>query len=89
MDQILDFATGTDKIDLSRIDANAAAGGDQAFTWLGSNAFTGTPGQLRVENLNGMGWLLLGDTDGNGTGDLRIILDLQGPTPLSGGDFIL
>ena len=37
MDQILDFTPGTDKIDLSRIDANSLAAGDQAFSWIGSN----------------------------------------------------
>ena len=41
MDQILDFTPGTDKIDLDRIDANTAVAGDQAFTWIGSNAFSG------------------------------------------------
>ncbi|HEU0099488.1 MAG TPA: calcium-binding protein [Allosphingosinicella sp.] len=89
LDRITDFTPGTDKIDLGRIDANTLVAGDQAFTWIGSNAFSGTAGELRIENLNGSGWLLLGDTDGNGFGDLRIILDLQGPTPLSGADFIL
>ncbi|HEU0099487.1 MAG TPA: calcium-binding protein [Allosphingosinicella sp.] len=89
LDRITDFTPGTDKIDLSRIDANTLVAGDQAFTWIGSNAFSGTAGELRIENLNGSGWLLLGDTDGNGFGDLRIVLDLQGPTPLSGADFIL
>jgi Ca2+-binding RTX toxin-like protein len=89
LDQILDFTPGTDKIDLSRIDANANAGGDQAFTWIGSNAFSGTAGELRVENLNNMGWLVQGDTDGNGVGDFSIILTLVGPAPFGAGDFIL
>ena len=44
MDQILDFTPGTDKIDLSRIDANSLVAGDQAFNWIGSNAFSGTAG---------------------------------------------
>jgi len=89
MDAILDFRPGTDKIDLSRIDAKSNAAGDQAFTWIGSNAFSGTAGELRVENLNNMGWLLRGDTDGNGLADFVVMLGLQGPTPLSAGDFIL
>jgi Ca2+-binding RTX toxin-like protein len=32
-DQIQDFTSGTDKIDMSAIDANSSVGGDQAFTW--------------------------------------------------------
>ncbi len=88
-DHILDFTPGTDKIDLSRIDANTAAPGDQAFTWIGSNAFSGTAGELRASTLNNMGWFLEGDTDGNGSADFVVMLALEGPTPLSAGDFIL
>jgi Ca2+-binding RTX toxin-like protein len=88
-DQILDFTSGTDRIDLSRIDANTVAGGDQAFTWIGSNAFSHTPGELRALDLNGTGWLIQGDTDGNGAADFSIILTQQQPTPLSANDFIL
>ena len=89
MDHVLDFTPGTDKFDLSRIDANSVAAGDQAFTWIGSNAFSDTPGELRASNLNNMGWFLEGDTDGNGIADFIVMLTLQGPTPLGAGDFIL
>jgi Ca2+-binding RTX toxin-like protein len=89
MDHILDFTPGTDKIDLSRIDANTAVAGDQAFTWIGSNGFSGTAGELRAENLNNMGWFLEGDTDGDGFADFVVMLTLQGSVPLSSGDFIL
>jgi len=89
LDHVLDFTPGTDRFDLSRIDANTLVGGDQAFTWIGSNAFSGTAGELRAENLNNSGWFLEGDTDGNGSADFVVMLTLQGPTPLSGGDFIL
>ncbi|HYJ82217.1 MAG TPA: calcium-binding protein, partial [Allosphingosinicella sp.] len=89
MDKILDFTPGTDKIDLSRIDANILAAGDQAFTWIGTNAFSGTPGELRVENMIGLGWVLLGDTSGDGMPEFLVQLTLQGPTPLSAADFIL
>ncbi len=89
VDHILDFTTGTDRIDLSRIDSNSVAAGDQAFSWIGSNAFSHTAGELRAENFDGMGWLLEGDTDGNGSADFVVMLALQGPTPLGAGDFIL
>ncbi len=89
MDHILDFTPGTDRIELDRIDANTLVAGNQAFTWIGSDAFSGTAGELRAENLNNMGWFLEGDTDGNGTPDFVVMLTLQGPAPLSSGDFIL
>ena len=88
-DHILDFTPGTDRIDLSRIDADIHAAGNQAFVWIGSNPFSGTAGELRAENLNNMGWFVEGDTDGDRVADLVIFLDLQGPTPLGAGDFIL
>ena len=43
IDKLLDFASGTDRIDLSAIDANPSASGDQAFTRV--SAFTGAAGQ--------------------------------------------
>jgi Ca2+-binding RTX toxin-like protein len=88
MDEILDFAPGTDKIDLSRIDANTLAGGDQAFSWIGSNAFTGSgaasAGELRAFESNGT-WFVEGDTNGNGVADLVIAIISQ---PLMQGDFL-
>jgi Ca2+-binding RTX toxin-like protein len=88
MDQILDFTAGTDRIELDRIDANAGAAGDQAFSWIGSGAFTGTAGQLRAYEQNGT-WFVEGDTNGDSTADLVIALTLQGQTPLGAGDFLL
>ncbi len=89
MDQILDFTPGTDKVDLTRIDANSLVAGDQAFSWIGSSAFSGTAGELRAEHLGGTGWLLQGDTDGNGTADLVVMLTLPPTVPLGAGDFLL
>jgi Ca2+-binding RTX toxin-like protein len=40
LERITDFVVGEDKIDLSTIDASDRAGGNQAFTWLGTSAFT-------------------------------------------------
>jgi serralysin len=87
-DQILDFRPGTDKIDLSRIDAKTNLAGDQAFTWIGAAAFSGNVGQLRAFQQGGS-WILEGDTNGDRVADLVIQLTLQGPTPLSQADFLL
>jgi Ca2+-binding RTX toxin-like protein len=87
-DHILDFIPGTDRIDLDRIDANMLVGGNQAFTWIGSDAFTGSAGELRAY-ASGPVWLVEGDVNGDGVADLVIALTLQGPPPLGAGDFLL
>ena len=46
-DTILDFLRGTDRIDLSAIDANPTLAGDQAFVFRGTQAFTDV-GQIRI-----------------------------------------
>ena len=88
IDRILDFTPGTDKIELDRIDARTNVAGDQAFTWIGSNAFSGSAGQLRAYEQSGT-WFVEGDVNGDGAADLVIALTLQGPTPLGAGDFLL
>ncbi|HET9640380.1 MAG TPA: M10 family metallopeptidase C-terminal domain-containing protein [Allosphingosinicella sp.] len=87
-DHILDFTPGTDKIELVRVDANSNVAGDQGFTWIGSNAFSGVAGELRAFQSGG-DWIVQGDVNGDSIADLVIALTLQGPTPLSAGDFFL
>ncbi|MGZ8285823.1 MAG: M10 family metallopeptidase C-terminal domain-containing protein, partial [Allosphingosinicella sp.] len=90
VDQILDFAHGSDKIDLSKVDANTFAAGNQAFTWIGANAFGGSgaasAGQLRAYQ-DGGSWFAEGDTNGDGTADLVIQLTVTGG-PLTQSDFL-
>jgi Ca2+-binding RTX toxin-like protein len=87
-DQILDFTAGSDRIDLGRIDADTSAAGNQAFSWIGSNGFSGSAGQLRAYQQGGT-WFVEGDTNGDAVADLVIALTLVGPTPLSAADFLL
>lgn len=76
-DVILDFnAAEQDRLDLSRLDADAGAGGDQAFAWIGDAGFSGTAGELRFA-----GGVLEGDVTGDGVADLQ--LDLNGLATLS------
>ncbi|CUS33710.1 hypothetical protein COMA1_11303 [Candidatus Nitrospira nitrosa] len=77
-DTILDFggagAAIGDHIFLEPVDANSMLVGDQAFTYIGSGAFSAA-GQLRYA-----GGLLQGDVDGNGVADFEI--QLVGAPPL-------
>ena len=85
-DRIVDFLSGTDRIDLSPIDADTAAAGDQAFVFVGTNAFSGTAGELRYDGSAGQAFIY-GDTNGDKVADLCIIV---ASTPvLEAGDFIL
>ena len=73
-----------DDIDFSAIDANTAAGGDQAFTFIGSDAFSGA-GQLRYDAATG---LLQGNVNNSNAADFTITL-VNTPASLLGTDFIL
>jgi Ca2+-binding RTX toxin-like protein len=90
-DRILDFASGVDKIDLTRIDADLFTAGDQAFHWIGSGAFgaagAASAGELRAYAFNGS-WYVEGDMDGNGSADLVIQLTIPAAPPVQ-GDFLL
>ena len=73
-DQILDFDVGgSETIDLSGIDAKSNVNGNQAFTYIGLDSFSGTAGELRIaETTNNT--LIRGDLDGDGTGDFVIVV---------------
>ena len=84
---IRDFTLG-DLIDLSRIDADTGVEGDQAFSFIGANAFSGA-GQLRAEQIDGARWLVSGDVDGDGVADFRLTVVLADADPINTADFIL
>jgi Ca2+-binding RTX toxin-like protein len=86
-DLIGDFLSGTDKIDLGRIDANALVTGDQAFTWIGASAFSGAAGELRVRDDGGFRYVE-GDTNGDGNADFSIAF-YQTAAPQVQADFLL
>jgi Ca2+-binding RTX toxin-like protein len=70
-DTIYEFVSGEDVIDLSGIDANSLAPGDQAFSWVGTNVFSHTAGELRYQVGNGI-LTILGDVNGDGLADFAI-----------------
>ncbi|MDP5279189.1 hypothetical protein Q9Q95_09660 [Sphingomonas sp. DG1-23] len=87
-DTISDFAAG-DRIDLSLIDANGAAAGDAAFAFIGSAAFGGVAGQLRVTG-SGTSWLVEGDLNGDRIADFSIAVTMPASgLGLAASDFLL
>jgi Ca2+-binding RTX toxin-like protein len=85
-DFILDFLQGADRISLSQIDADAAASGNQAFSFIGSSAFSNVAGELR-QSASGANTLIQGDVNGDGAADFSILL--KGTYSLGSGDFNL
>jgi serralysin len=85
-DFILDFLQGADKISLSQIDANTTTSGNQAFSFVGSSAFSNVAGELR-QSASGANTLIQGDVNGDGAADFSILL--KGTYSLGSGDFNL
>ena len=85
-DTITDFERGRDAIDLVAIDADTSSVGDDAFTFVGTAAFTGTAGELRYVTGTGNS-VVAADVDGDARPDL--IIKLTGVSELSGDDFLL
>ena len=86
-DRILDFSRMQgDKIDLTTMDANEQANGNQAFKFIGQGQFTGT-GQVRYYQQNG-DTILEADTDGTIAGAEPVIV-LSGLHLLRASDFLL
>lgn len=86
-DTIHDFSQSQkDKIDLKAIDANTKSAGDQAFKFIGSEAFHKKAGELRYEKRGG-DTVVHGDLNGDGKADFSI--ELGHALALKASDFIL
>ena len=93
-DIIRDFAHLVDDIDLSTIDANGAAPGNTAFSFLAlkGDQFNGVAGELRWFQSNPAGTandrtIIEGDINGNRVADFQI--ELTGLKTLTAADFVL
>ena len=74
-DRVEDFNGYVDRMDLSRIDADLNAGGDQAFRFVGS--FTGQAGQAVLSYDAGRNVSTL-RLDANGDGQADFVLEMNG-----------
>jgi Ca2+-binding RTX toxin-like protein len=72
-DRITDFTHVADRVDLRDIDANSGTAGDQAFSFIGTAAFSATAGELRYD-FDGSDTWLQGDVNGDGTADFEIVM---------------
>lgn len=84
-DRITDFQSG-DQVGVSGWDADFNAPGNQAFTFVGGAAFSGTAGELRTY-FDGVDTWAQGDITGDAVADFEIRFD--GAVSLAASDFIL
>lgn len=75
-----------DIVALSMIDARSATAADEAFSWIGTRAFSGVAGELRYTVVSGDAFVS-GDVNGDGRADFTI--ELLGVTSLASSDFYL
>ena len=92
-DRITDFNAGSpgtsvDKIDLRPIDSRIEVVGNQAFSFIGTAAFSGISGQLRI-TLKGTTTIVSGDVNGDSIADFRIaLLNVNDLANLTAIDFV-
>lgn len=84
-DEITGFSQGSDIIDLSAIDA-ISGGADDAFTFVGTAAFSNTAGELRYTQNAGSS-VIEADVDGDGAADMEILMSES--LALQAADFVL
>ena len=63
-----------------------SGGGDNAFSFIGTSAFSGSKGELRTKQVGGNTYVQ-GDVDGDAAKDFEI--ELTGSLTLTAGDFLL
>jgi Ca2+-binding RTX toxin-like protein len=80
------FSHGFDHIDLATIDSNTLVAGNQAFSFIGSAAFSGVAGQLRYTNYSG-NVIIDADVNGDSAADMQILV--AGTSFMTGTDFIV
>jgi Ca2+-binding RTX toxin-like protein len=85
-DVITDFTRGADRIDLRSIDAHRDLSGNNVFTFIGTEKFTGTGGEVRIVDI-GSHILVQADVTGDSRSDFEILL--KNVSRVGAGDFLL
>lgn len=86
-DTVLDFRRSQDDvIDLSELDANTKRAGRQDFDFIGSDKYSRTAGELRVDG-DKSAYFLHGDVNGDGKDDF--LIEIHSKTKLVRSDFDL
>ncbi|HMU52035.1 MAG TPA: M10 family metallopeptidase C-terminal domain-containing protein [Geminicoccaceae bacterium] len=85
-DSIRDFQQGTDRIDVSAIDANTGLGGNQAFAFTGAYDGSVNPGEIYTFVTGGWTYVYLNVTGGD---PAESAFAIQGSYALNASDFIL
>jgi Ca2+-binding RTX toxin-like protein len=86
-DMVVDFNFSQgDRIDLSLVDANVYAAGDQAFRFIGTNAFSGTPGEINYYHLDGNTYIQMQTGE---SADVEGVIRLNGIHTPEAGWFVL
>jgi hypothetical protein len=85
-DTVTDFREGADKLVFTKIDANVRMKGNQAFSFIGEEAFHNLAGELRAYGSGGKNYVT-GDTNGDGIADFTI--RVSGSKTFGSSDFVL
>ena len=85
-DLITDFTVGTDKLDLSAIDADTTKSGENDFRFFGTSAFDGQGGALRYSYDAGRNVTVL-EADINGDRAADLAIELTGNKTFTSSDF--
>ena len=80
-----------DLLNLQGVDADVSAIGNQAFSFVGQNAFSQQAGELRafVADSTDNRWQVEGDIDGDGIADFMVSVMVAPGHSMSTGDFLL
>jgi serralysin len=85
-DRIMDFTRGSDKIDLSEIDAISGTTENDSFRFVGTNAFSGAAGELRFFK-SGTTTIVEADVNGDRIADFQI--EVANSVTPTASDFLL
>lgn len=87
-DSVYAFDVTRDLFDLSAIDADVSTAADDAFRFIGRDAFSGSAGELRAF-ADGTGFILQGDINGDAQADFEVEVSIHHGKHILITDFVL